>query len=396
MKRDRAPQKNQIYFRPSAQAGPEIPEARGGGHGKLPLIAKLAIAQFFLFWASLLLIVPYKQWHFTPAWIFECVSTRFQQLYLFLFGENSAMGATFWQYVAVMLVGASLAACGAVFQSSLRNVLAGPSTMGVMSGGTLGCLIYLLLLADNTAAFAQHWWGDYLRQGSILAGCFLGVALVMGVSMLAGGGRLSTSAMILSGSVFSTLVQSLSMVIQYYIILKDPTDTRVEEIQDLMMGSFNDVTTGRTILLMAVPIVLCLALLLALRGKLELLGLGEEAETMGVPVARYRNLTILLGTVLTAVVVAFCGRLGFLGFMIPLVGRKLVGPGLRKLLPVSLLIGSILLTVVFDVAYICGLTDYLNLFTSSIGCTVMLVTLLCRKGGQGNDAFPGRTPARMG
>jgi iron complex transport system permease protein len=186
------------------------------------------------------------------------------------------------------------------------------------------------------------------------------------------------------------------MVIQYYIILKDPTDTRVEEIQDLMMGSFNDVTTGRTILLMAVPIVLCLALLLALRGKLELLGLGEEAETMGVPVARYRNLTILLGTVLTAVVVAFCGRLGFLGFMIPLVGRKLVGPGLRKLLPVSLLIGSILLTVVFDVAYICGLTDYLNLFTSSIGCTVMLVTLLCRKGGQGNDAFPGRTPARMG
>jgi iron complex transport system permease protein len=79
-------------------------------------------------------------------------------------------------------------------------------------------------------------------------------------------------------------------------------------------------------------------------------------------------------------VVAFCGHIGFIGFMIPLVGRKFVGPGMERLLPASMLLGSILLLVVYDLAYIAGLTSYLNLFTSSIGGVVLLVTLLKKRG----------------
>ncbi len=71
--------------------------------------------------------------------------------------------------------------------------------------------------------------------------------------------------------------------------------------------------------------------------------------------------------------------------MIPLVGRKLAGPYMEKLLPVSMLIGAILLMLVFDLASITMLTSYLNLFTSSIGGIVLLVTLL-KKGGDGRAA----------
>ena len=101
---------------------------------------------------------------------------------------------------------------------------------------------------------------------------------------------------------------------------------------------------------------------------------------MGVNIYGLRIGMIVIGTILTAVVVAFCGHIGFLGFMIPLVGRKLVGPNMEKLLPASMLIGAILLTIVFDIASIAMLTSYLNLFTSCIGGIVLLVTLLTKGG----------------
>lgn len=410
MKHQEPPQKNKIHLRPSqsereTQRFREQEEKRGG---RLPIAAILAIVLFFLFWGSLVLAVPYHQWVFSPAWIFETVQRRFGQLYQFLFGEETAFRITVWQYLAVMLAGAALAACGTVFQGSFRNVLAGPSTMGVMSGGSLGCLLYFLLIWDASSQVTyataslegpepQSLWSVYAQQFCTLLGCFAGVALVLLVATAAGGGKLSPSAMVLSGTVFSTVTQSASTLIQYYMILRDPTDVRIELIRDLMMGSLNRVTSGTTVLMMGVPILLCLGVLVALGGKLNLLSLGEdEALTMGVNVPAFRLLMIVIGTVLTAVVVAFCGHIGFLGFMVPLIGRKLAGPDMRRLLPVSMLLGAILLVLIFDAAYITGLTGYLNLFTSSIGCIVMAATLLRRKEGGERAAFPGRDPTHLG
>lgn len=362
---------------------------------KKSLIAVLAIILFFLFWFSLLFPVPYRQFVFSPAYIFESVKRRFEQFFIFLFQGSGTFGITVYQYLAVILVGAALAACGTIFQGSFRNMLAGPSTMGVMSGGSLGCLLYLLFFTtsasqlqeyytsfDLNAYMARSFLDIYGRQLFTLAGCFGGVALVMGVATIAGRGKLSSSAMILSGTVFSTITGNISRIIQYYMILNDPNDSRIETMREVMMGSFDSVTNWKTLLMMAVPILICLTILLLLRNRLNLLSMDEdEAVAAGINIRLYRNLVILLGTVLTAVVVAFCGHIGFLGFMIPLVGRKLAGPDMNRLLPVSMLIGAILLMLVFDAAYIAGLTSYLNIFTSSIGGIVMLITLLKKRGG---------------
>ncbi|MGN0968781.1 MAG: FecCD family ABC transporter permease [Oscillospiraceae bacterium] len=373
------------------QVGDPIP------HRRMSVIAVLAIVLFFLFWGSLLFIVPYKQWGFSPAFIFETVKRRFEQLFEFLFHGSSPFGITVYQYLAVILVGAALAACGTIFQGSFRNMLAGPSTMGVMSGGTLGLLIYLLLFSSAHAAItfstfdaaayqARSFFDIYARQIFTLAGCFGGVGLTMVVSLAAGRGRLSASTMIVCGSVFSSLTSSAMSLVQYYMILKDPTDERIELLRDLNMGTFDNITTWQTLVMLAVPILICLAILLILRHRLNLLSLREdEAATMGVNIYGLRIGMIAIGTILTAVVVAFCGHIGFLGFMIPLVGRKLVGPNMEKLLPVSMLIGAILLMIVFDIASIAMLTSYLNLFTSFIGGLVLLVTLL-KKGGSNRAA----------
>ncbi len=371
------------------------------------VIVILAVGLFFLFWLSLVLVVPYDQFRFSPAWVFEHVQQRFTQLYLFLFGGNTPFGITFYQYIAIILVGAALATTGAVFQGSFRNMLAGPSTMGVMSGGTMGCLAYLLLFtssstevayatADLTDYYNLTFFQTYQKEFCVLLGCLAGVALVLVVATVAGRGKLNATAMILSGTVLSSITSNIMMVVQYYMVLTDPTDTRIEALSDMMMGNFNSITSVRTLLLLGVPILICLVLVLLIRGRLNLLSLGEEeAASMGLNVRFYRYLMVAIGTILTAMVVAFCGRIGFLGFMIPLVGRKLVGPDMRKLVPAAMLLGAILLMVVFDVAYVTGLVSYLNMITSPIGAIVMIIALLRGRGDSEDAAFQARGPAGM-
>ncbi|MBO4676739.1 MAG: iron chelate uptake ABC transporter family permease subunit [Oscillospiraceae bacterium] len=369
-------------------------EERAGASGKrLPLPAILAAALFFLFCASLLFAVPYRDFVYSPAWVFVSVRRRMEELHRFLFAGGSPFGATFWQMLAVILAGAALSACGASLKGSFRNAMAGPSTMGVMAGGSLGTLLYLLLFvpggtsgatgAFDAAAYASRsFFQLYGRPFFTLAGCFLGVALILGVAFAAGRGRLSAPAMIVSGTVFSILIQNLSAIIQYFMIVKDPADPRIQAIRDLMMGSFSGISSGRTLLLLGVPILLGLSLLLILSPRMDLLSLDEaEAISLGFPIQRYRLALVAVSTLLTAVTMSFCGHIGMLGFMAPLLGRRLAGPGLRRQLPVDLLLGAILLLLIFDAATVAGLSDYLNLFTSGIGCVVMLGMLLLKKEG---------------
>ncbi len=366
-------------------------ETRAGT--KKPLIVVFSICLFFLFCFSLLFLVPYRQWSFSPAWVFESVKRRFAQLSAFLAGNDPAFGITICQLLAAVLTGAALAACGAIFQSGFRNMLAGPSTMGVMAGGTLGLLVYLLVFvsadgqiayttADLTGWADRSVWEVYRQQLVTLLGCACGVGLTVGVAAIAGRGRLSASAMILSGTVLSTLTQNLAKVLQYYMILHDPTDPRIDAIRSLTMGSFDAIASWQALAMLAIPIIVCLAALVLMRHRLNLLSLSEhEAAAIGVSLRALRYGLIAIGTILTAIVVSFCGHIGFLGFMIPLAARRLTGPDMAKLLPVSLLLGSMLLLLVFDAAYVAGLTGYLNLFTSSIGCVVLLAALFKGKGG---------------
>lgn len=329
-----------------------------------------------------------------PAAVMEHVSDVLQRSYaLFILGENNTILAEYCMFLAIGLAGASLAACGAIFQGTFKNVLAGPSTMGVMSGGTLGAMLYLMAYYSGMIEPS-----DSLKHFCALAGCFGGVLLVILVATVAGKGKVSSTAMIIAGTVFSGVVSNILMIAQYYVIAQDPWTgaNMLEEMRFLMMGSFLDVRDVRSVIVMGIPIAVCLILLMALRGRLNLLSFGEdEAASMGVNVKLYRNLMIVIGTVMTAMVVSFCGRIGFIGFMVPLLVRKLTGPDLRKLLPVSIAGGAVLLTVIYDVARLAGRTDSINMFTSLVGCTVLVVALL-RKGGGRNAAEQGANAAGMG
>jgi iron complex transport system permease protein len=378
---------------------------------KASLILILFLIWVGVFLCSLLFINTYDQFFFSLADWTGDVSENIQNFFTFLTGKGHSGGidGLFYQYLVVALVGAGLSACGAVFQGSFKNVLAGPSTMGVMSGGTLGCIIYLLLFAGTSAnglaaagnqviaaAENRSFPEQYMAQIFILAGCFGAIALVLGISAAAGKGNVSPSAMVVAGMVFSTVVGNFNMLAQYFMIAKNPADTRIDTLQSMMMGNFNAVGSPLVLLMMAVPILVCIVILLLMGGKLNLLALGEEETVaMGLDAARIRTLMILAGTILTAVVVAFCGHVGFVGFMVPLIARRLTGPDMRKLIPVSALTGAILLTVIFDAARFLAMTDSLNVITSAIGAVVMTAALFRKKGEKNHAAYKGAGTGHM-
>lgn len=313
-------------------------------------------------------------------------------------GSTGNIEMYYCQFLGVALAGAALAACGAAFQGVFKNVLAGPSTMGVMSGGSMGCMIYLLVFygSSTVSLGILPRLSGLLQPIFTLAGCFGGVLLILAVSLIAGRGKVSSDTMVIAGTVFSGVISNIMLVIQYWIIANDPSDDRIEMLRLMMMGNFNQLTSLTAVTIMAIPILVCLFILLFCSVKMNLLSFGEEdAQAMGLNVRRYKNLMILTGTVLTAMVVAFCGRIGFIGFLVPLVVRRMTGPDLRKLLPAAMTFGALLMTLIFDLACMVGLQDYMSVITGPLGCAVMIFTLF-RKGGGRDEAGKGAAAPGMG
>jgi iron complex transport system permease protein len=87
------------------------------------------------------------------------------------------------------------------------------------------------------------------------------------------------------------------------------------------------------------------------RWKLNVLAMGdEEARSLGVETERLKGLVIVCTTLITAAAVSVCGMVGWVGLVIPHVGRMLVGPDHRLLLPATLSIGASYLLVIDDIA----------------------------------------------
>lgn len=360
---------------------------------------------------SLFGIVGYNQSSYSLAWYLKYVSLNIKHLYNLIFhaGDTGNIQVTIFKILGVVVIGASLASCGTVMQGCFRNVMAGPSTTGVMAGGTLGCTLYLLLFASpetsasgsGVVGLEAYGCGSFLAtygyQFCVLAGCIGGVALILTISTLAGRGKLSAYAMLISGMVFSTVISNVNMMIQYFMIMKNPNDERITAMRDMMLGSFDKINNLTVLLMMGLPLLVCLGILLRIRNRLNLLSMGmDEAAVAGMNVQRYQRLMMFLSALITALVVSFCGQIGFIGFMVPLIARRTVGPDMRSLVPASMLVGAIMLLVIHDISVLLAVSDSINLITSGIGCLVMLITLLRGKGGSRNAFNQGRGMAGVG
>lgn len=231
------------------------------------------------------------------------------------------------------MVGAALAGGGLAYQAVLRNPLADPYLLGASSGATLASLIWILPAAgSSTTALVLG------QQGFAFAGALAAVALVL---ILAGGsGRLDPTRAILVGVIISAICGSVLML----LINLYTTPTGLGGTLSVLFGNIRtSLTRGEMILSTSLALLAGVGLA-AIAGGLNIVSLGEdEAESMGIRPNRLRWMALGLASLLVASAVAVGGPIGFIGLVAPHLARLLVGPDNRKLLPVALALGALLL-----------------------------------------------------
>jgi iron complex transport system permease protein len=134
------------------------------------------------------------------------------------------------------------------------------------------------------------------------------------------------------------------------------------------LGSLNAASV-KGLAMVLLPIALGSVGLLLVRWKLNVLAMGdEEARSLGVETEWLKGIVIVCTTLITAAAVSVCGMVGWVGLVIPHVGRMLVGPDHRLLLPATLSIGASYLLFIDDIARTASAGEIpLGILTALIG-----------------------------
>ncbi|WP_091566428.1 FecCD family ABC transporter permease [Oryzisolibacter propanilivorax] len=267
---------------------------------------------------------------------------------------------------AGLLVGAALAAAGAAYQGMFRNPLVSPDILGVSAGAGLGAVLGIYFGLPLALVQALAFGGGLAAVGAVLA-----VALLVRRHD-------AVLVLVLAGVAVGALLGAGISLIK---ILADPT-TQLPSITFWLLGGLNAVTTGD--LLATLPALLAgIVPLVLLRWRVNLLSLpDEEAQALGVPVARLRRVLVAAATLSTAAAVSLTGIIGWVGLVVPHMARLLVGPEFSRLLPASLLLGAGFLVAADTLARTAASIELpLGILTALAGAPFFLF-LLARSGGR--------------
>ncbi|EGR3374353.1 iron ABC transporter permease [Vibrio parahaemolyticus] len=238
--------------------------------------------------------------------------------------------------ILCMFIGAILAICGVVMQGLFRNPLAEPGIIGVSAGAALGGAFAIVVFAE----FSQNH-PQLMNLAALPLFAFLGGALTTVLVYWLGTNKFGTSVtiMLLAGVAISALSGAAIGFLNF-----SADDQMLRDLTLWSMGSL----AGANWAGIGLASVALVGLLFWFHKKamsLNALLLGEsEARHLGVPVQKLKRQLILLSAVGVGVTVSICGAIGFIGLVIPHLGRMLAGPDHRTLLPISALLGALLLT----------------------------------------------------
>lgn len=238
--------------------------------------------------------------------------------------------------VMAMLVGMALSVAGGAYQGLFKNPLADPYVLGVSAGAAVGAAVAIAFV-EKALALTGIW-----TLGPVPLFAFLGGLGAVGLvyRLAAVGRRVPTVALLLAGVVVGSLAMSVVSLILYFT-----HSSARDAIIFWLMGGLSGANwwkVGWMLPYLAVGV----GILLWHGRELNAFLLGEEpAATMGVEVERLKRVILATGALLTAVSVAFSGTIGFVGLVVPHLVRLLVGPDHRYLLPVSAVVGALVLVV---------------------------------------------------
>jgi len=263
------------------------------------------------------------------------------------------------------MAGAGLAIAGLILQTVTRNPLADPYLFGISSGASFGVVVLM--------AFTGISAGFMLSTAALL-----GSLAAMSLLILIAGRQQSAQveSMLLAGVALSFLFSAFTSLLLYW---SDPQ--AVAAILFWTLGSFARAQWA-TLWLPLVVIVVCIGFMLSFRRQLNAMLLGDEsAITLGVRVHRFRILMLVLSSLITAVLVAMCGGIGFVGLMVPHIVRFFISQGsVAGLLVTSLVGGTFMVWVdVFSRSLLKNQELPVGVITAAIGSVFFLSLLFFRK-----------------
>jgi ABC-type Fe3+-siderophore transport system permease subunit len=262
--------------------------------------------------------------------------------------------------LVAVAVGVALGVAGAVLQAAARNPLAEPGLLGVSAGASFAVV---LVIASGAGVATLGPWVAVLGAG---AGCLLAV----GAARLRGTGD-DPVRLVLAGAALSGLLGAATSVV---LLLDQRT---ADEVRFWTVGS----VAGRDLgTLSQVAPVLAGGLLLALLSArpLSALSLGDTvAQGLGHRPARARVVALASVALLVGGAVAASGPIAFVGLVVPFLARGIVGPDLRRVLAVSVVLGPVVVLVA-DVASRLLVRPYempLGVVTALIGAPVLVAVV---------------------
>lgn len=232
--------------------------------------------------------------------------------------------------VIAVMVGAALAVSGALLQGIVRNPLTSPDVIGITGGAQLGTIVFILYFSGVSIRYMPIW---------SIGGAFAAAALVYLFAYRRG---ITPLRLVLIGIGMATALTAFT----YMLILTAPFTPSAVAVKafTFMTGSIYGVSWQRDVVTLLPWIVILLPLSLIYARHLNVQELGDEvAASVGSSLQAKRTMLLFVSVALSGAAISIGGSINFIGLMAPHIARKLVGPAYGGVIPVSALIGSLIL-----------------------------------------------------
>ncbi len=278
--------------------------------------------------------------------------------------------------LTLILVGVGLSISGLLMQTLFRNVMAGPSVLGISSGAGLG--VALLLMGSGWLGWEKM--EQAFGQISIVMSAVIGATLVLLLILLLSLKLKNNLSILIIGLMLSALTAALISVLSVF--------STAQKLQEYLFWGFGNVSNlgFDAILFLFVLITLLSIWIIKFLKPLNLLLLGENmAQSMGVRLAFTKNSLLIIVGIIVGVITAYVGPIAFVGLAVPHIARMLFKTSDHKVLfPAVILLGALMMLVCDSIAQIGinGQVIPINAVTSLLGAPIVIYLIFKQKNYQ--------------
>lgn len=276
--------------------------------------------------------------------------------------------------IAAIIIGGALSVAGLTYQCVFRNILVSQDILGVNTGACVGAATAIIL--DLSVVYIQGF--------SFIAG-ILSVFMVFVLSRAFKTEK--TLSLILSGILISGLMSSILGYIKY---TANP-GTHLQTIVFWIMGDISSVSM-KQISEIILPAAVCIALILINKWKLNYFCYTDsEATNLGFNVSAFRTLFIICATILVSLAVSVAGSIGWIGLVMPLLARILVGTDNNDTAGVALILGSVFLLLMDIINRLISTAELpISILTGIIGTPIFVICLVIKQKGEQKEYAQGK------